>query len=149
MPTYGELLCMLDLKTISMMTIRRWIKILGYRYDENKFSYYTNMHACDNVVEDRYNHYLKEYVTAEQRTYHWIQVIEDTAIKLELSNTIYPKNYNYNYFRGACELPWHKYHVDTHPVLERLIGCNNVKYGGNRSVRIDPNSRSLNNYRTR
>ena len=65
MPTYGELLCMLDLKTISMMTIRRWIKILGYRYDENKFSYYTNMHACDNVVEDRYNHYLKEYVTAE------------------------------------------------------------------------------------
>ena len=40
-------------------------------------------------------------------------------------------------------MSWREYHIDTYPILKRFSGCNNIKYGGNRSVRVDPNSRPL------
>jgi len=36
MPTYMELLHMLDLKTISLSTVWRWLILLGFKYSENK-----------------------------------------------------------------------------------------------------------------
>ena len=38
MPTYDELLHMLDLKSICISTVWRWMVYLGYQYDENNRS---------------------------------------------------------------------------------------------------------------
>ena len=53
MPCYDKLLHRLDLKNVSMSTVWRWLIYLGYRYDENKISYYTDSHERDDVEKDR------------------------------------------------------------------------------------------------
>ena len=52
-PAYDKLLTRLRLKSVSYSTVPRWMTYLGYRYYENKQSYYTDGHARDDVVKDR------------------------------------------------------------------------------------------------
>ena len=78
LPTYNELLHILHLKTMSYSTTRRWLKYLGFNYDENKRSYYTDEHEREDVVIDRNERFLVKYCEFELRTYRWVQINSDT-----------------------------------------------------------------------
>ena len=72
MPLYNELLHMLDLSNVSMSTVWRWLVYLGYKYDENKKSYYTDGHEREDVVKDRNKRFLIKYFIAERRAHRWV-----------------------------------------------------------------------------
>ena len=43
-PNLPDLLLMLDIRTLGLQTVWRWLHYLGFQYDENKRSYYTDGH---------------------------------------------------------------------------------------------------------
>jgi len=83
MPGYDELLRMLDLKTLSISTVWRWLILLGYKYCENKRNYYTDGHEREDVIKDRNSRFLVKYFKNERRTYRWVQLTNEQAIDLE------------------------------------------------------------------
>ena len=83
MPSYEELLSMLDLKTVCINTVYKWIKDLGFHYDVNKRCYYTDGHERSDVVEDREDRFLDSYFNYEIQSHRWVQLIELDAIQLE------------------------------------------------------------------
>ena len=52
-PTCNELLRMLDLKSISISTVCRWLRYLIFKYNENKRNYYTDGHERKILVKNR------------------------------------------------------------------------------------------------
>ena len=72
--SYYELLHMLDIKSISMSTMYRWFNYLGFNYNENKRSYYTDRHEREDVVRDRNDTFLVDDFKAERCCYHWVQI---------------------------------------------------------------------------
>ena len=64
--TLVELLAGAKLTTISYATVSKWMKVLGYRYDENKRSYFTDGHERDDVVKYRNDVFLNEYFESEK-----------------------------------------------------------------------------------
>ena len=80
LPTYNELLDKLDLKSLALTTIWRWLRFIGYKYNNNKRSYYTDEHERPNVVTGWDNIFLKSYFAAELRCHQWIQITKETAV---------------------------------------------------------------------
>ena len=97
MPLYNKLLHMLDLSNVSMSTVWRWLVYLGYKYDENKKSYYTDGHEREDVVKDRNERFLIKYFTAERRAHRWVQLDEKVAIEMEQNDPTFPKNCSHQY----------------------------------------------------
>ena len=143
MPDYDELLHMLDLKTISLSTTRRWFIRLGYKYSENKRCYYTDGHKREDVVKDRNNRFLVEYFIAERRSHRWVQINETTAKNLEQNETNFPKNCFHQYLGDGGEYTMHEYHIDTHKCLFQFVpDCDKI-FGASLSIRKDQNVRPL------
>jgi hypothetical protein len=65
LPTYNELLQMLDLKWVCPNTAWRWLQLMGYKYDKNPRCYYTDGHEQEDVVKDRNKRFLVEYFELE------------------------------------------------------------------------------------
>ena len=80
-PSYNNMLENLMLSTIRYSSAYRWILYLGFKYDKNKRSYYTDGHEREVVVRDRNDRILINYFKAELQYYHWVQVT-DTISKL-------------------------------------------------------------------
>ena len=114
---------------------------LGLRYSFNKKTYYTDGHEREDVVDDRNNRFLEEYFDLELKTYRWVQVIEATAITLELEHDDFPSKVYYEYSVG--DDTYREYHIDTHNSLVEFILPENVKYGGNLSHRLPVGSRPI------
>ena len=95
MPSYNEILSMCDLKTVSVKTVWRWILYLGYKYCENKRSYYSDGHERKDALKDRNERFLVEYFKIGRRTYRWVQLTNEQAIKLEESDKKFPKDCYY------------------------------------------------------
>ena len=68
MPSYDEMIYMLDLKTISLSTVWRWLLIMGFSYDKNKRFYYTDGHEREDVVAGRNNRFLVAYFKSEKKS---------------------------------------------------------------------------------
>ena len=115
--------------------IWRWLKYLDYKYDENKRTDNTDGHKRSDV--DICNNISEKYFAAELRYHRWIQITQETVVNWERYDPTFTKNWSSHYTCGACLAPWHEFHVDTHPSLQRVIGYQNTKYGGNVSVRVD------------
>ena len=79
MPTFDEMMHMLDIK-ISIFTVWRWLKHLGYHSDENKSSYYTDRY---DILDDCNNIFLLDYLKAERRTYYLVQIDSMVSIEIE------------------------------------------------------------------
>jgi hypothetical protein len=137
LPSYEELLQMLDLKRVCPNTAWRWLQLMGYKYDENRRCYYTDGHEREDVVEDRNKRFLVQYFKLERRAHRWVQLTEEKAIELEESLTKPPlqKNVAYNYATPEG-VSMREYHLDTHKVFYDYVTANNKQYGGDLSVRL-------------
>ena len=106
---------------------------LGYKYDINNKSYYTDGHERADVVDDRNNRFLIHYYEYEQQCYRWIQITETDAVQLEKEDDNFPKNCYFEYVKE--EITWREYHVDTHLTLLQFLDADGRRCGGNLSVR--------------
>ena len=136
MPSYKELLYNLDLTTICISTVWRWMIVLGYEYDENKKCYYTDGHERPDVVADRNDRFLLEYFRLEKCAHRWAQLKEVEAVYLENNSNNYPKHCYYSYISDEG-ISMREYHIDTHKALFAFVSDSTSHFGGNLSVRID------------
>ena len=96
-PTFDEFNKTLDITSISYSTIWRWLLYLGYKYDTNNKSHYTDGHGRKDVVEDRNKRFLGQYYDYELLTYRWIQLTEEVSNILETEHNDFPKNCYHSY----------------------------------------------------
>ena len=143
LPMYEEVLAFVGLKNVSHVTAWRWMTDLGYSYDENKKCYYTDGHERPDVVKYRNEKFLLQYFKHEIKCYRWVQLSKDDMQKLMEDYDDFPKNACYNYIDTNNNLQMSEFHVDTHPCLNTFISTDNLKYGGNLSVRKNPNDNLL------
>ena len=133
-PSFNEFLIMLRLKNISYSTVWRWMIHLGYKYDINKKSYYTDGHNRVDVVEYCDKIFNQQYCKYELRSYRWIQIEDTKAKKIEEENRQFPKNCYYTYTKDQTLM--REYHIDTHPLLPTLLSQPDDAKGGCLSVRF-------------
>lgn len=135
-PQCDELLQMLDLSTISITTVWRWIRYLGFNYSKNKKCDYTDGCEREDVVKDRDDRFLINYFKAEMFVYRWVQITDTTAQNLEDNVEEFPKKCYYEYNHPSTQEKMREYHIDTHKVLQENIPPDFQKYGGSLSVQI-------------
>ena len=138
---YDMILHALQLQNISYSTVWRWLSHIGYKYDINNKSYYTDGHERADVVDDRNNRFLIHYYKYEQQCYRWIQITETEAVQFEKEDDNFPKNCYFEYVKE--EITWREYHVDTNVGLLRFLDADGRRYGGNLSVRATVGSKPL------
>jgi hypothetical protein len=137
LPTYNELLQMLDLKWVCPNMAWRWLQLMGYKYDENRCCYYTDGHEREDIVKDRNKLFLVEYFKLERRAHRWVQFTEEKANELEetLSKPPLQKNVSYSYIT-ADDVRMREYHLDTSKAFGDFVSANNKQYGGDLSARL-------------
>ncbi|QRW10466.1 DDE superfamily endonuclease [Ceratobasidium sp. AG-Ba] len=69
-PAAGEFTYLLD-SPPSLRTAQRWMRILGYRWKEEKRGQYTDGHERPDVVEYRMKYYVPEWFKLETRMRSW------------------------------------------------------------------------------
>ena len=89
-----------------MSTVWQWLKYLGYHYDKNKTSHYTDGDARDNVVDNRNNSFLIDYFKAERRTHRWVQADSKVAIEIEKTDDTFLRNCSYDYQYDSTPNVW-------------------------------------------
>jgi hypothetical protein len=97
LPSYDELLQMLDLKRACPNTTWCWLQLMGYKYDKNCRCYYTDGHEQEDVVEDHDKRFLVQYFKLERRAHHWVHLTEEKAVELEGTLTKLPLQKNFSY----------------------------------------------------
>ena len=104
-----------------------------------KKSYYTNGHKREDVAKDRNDRFLIEYFEAELRCHRWVQIPEYVTKLLEEKNEIFRRECSHNYVVSVhgVEKKFPRYHVDTHELVVNYVTAENIKYGGDLSVRRD------------
>ena len=140
-PSYDEILKTLDLKCICFASVNNWLKFLGFSYSETKQCYYTDVHEREDVVKDREERFLGTYYNYEIRSYRWIQITDEVAVKLEEEHTDFPKSCYYQYSVDGRMM--REYHIDTHDSLSKYINSSNEQYGGNLSTRLEIGAKPL------
>jgi hypothetical protein len=70
---------MLDLKWVRPNTAWHWLQWTGYKYDKNRFCYYTDGHEQEGVAKDCNKDFLVEYSKLARRAHHWVQLTEGKA----------------------------------------------------------------------
>ena len=143
MPGYDELLRMLDLKTLSISTVWRWLILLGYKYCENKRNYYTDGHEREDVIKDRNSRFLVKYFKNGRRIYRWVQLTNEQDIDVEKLDPNFPRDCSYRYTAPSSSIQMREYHIDTHKSLDGFIRECDRQYGGSVSVRKPNNIRPL------
>ena len=123
----------------------RWLNKLGFKYCENKRSYYTDGHERDDVVKYRDEIFLKNYLKNELRCYRWVNLTESSAKLMEDAINDSPENcsYNYNITTDGTVVSFREYHVGAHPSLSEYVSPSNMKYGGDLSIRRDKTKKPL------
>ena len=96
------------------------MKDLGYTYDENKRTYYTDGHERQDVVEDRDNRFLKEYFNYEIRCHRWVQLSRKDAEDLHTKHKDFPINscHEFTCTINDKEVPYCEFHYDSHHSLQ-------------------------------
>lgn len=98
------------LKSIGVMTAWRWLRLLGFSYDENSKCYYTDGHEREDNVADRMS-FIPKYMELEWRTYRWIQMTEDECLKLEDEEKL-SKDIEYHTYQNGDGVDMREYHID-------------------------------------
>jgi hypothetical protein len=127
-----------NLPKLSLATIYNWLQRLGFTYDLSKKTYYVDSHEKEENVKYR-SAFIQRYLEHELLTHRWIQIplerYEEMIQKHELHDGMGHK-FQKNDSTYHVEL-----HVDDHPTFQDE--CNSLPYGGNLSVRKDPNVKPL------
>jgi hypothetical protein len=119
------------LKKICPSTIYKWLKLLGFRYEPRRKSYYVDGHEKAETVTYR-NKYIHHYLQYERRMFRWIQVTADESKNLEAKGLV-PTNSGYKYTdeKGNFMV---EYHVDCCKDFQEKCDTE-TQFGGHLSVR--------------
>jgi hypothetical protein len=135
-------------KPISMSTVWRWLKRLGFDYCSRRKSFFVDGHERPDVVLYR-NEFCTNYLSKlEPQTHRWIQVTKETVERWKLEKRI-PNDEStaargYAYRDQSSEEDMMEFHVDDFDFLHSVadeMGFGAV--GGNLSVRKPPNTKPL------
>jgi hypothetical protein len=138
--TMEQLLGENRLTKLSIPTIFRWMKCLGFKYEVRRKIYYVDGHEKPETKKYR-KKMVKEYLANELRMYRWIQlpVTELRELEEKLDITI---SEGHQYTDAETGVAMVELHVDSHPSFhERMNGT--TIFGGNLSVRKPPNTKPL------
>ena len=77
-PTYQEFLASFNLKSISYITVWRWMKFIGFQYCDRKKNYFSDRHEDKDNVSYR-GDFIKKYFQYEKYAYRWIHIKAEDA----------------------------------------------------------------------
>ena len=81
-----DLLHLFGLKKICLTTVWKWMKYMGFSYNERIKSYFSDHHE-DEGNKTCQKKFIKEYFEIEKRTYRWIQLTEEVAKNMKKKKT--------------------------------------------------------------
>jgi hypothetical protein len=135
---------------ISLTTTWRWLRRLGFHYDNRKKSFFVDGHERPDVVFRR-NEFCSKYLSnLEPRTHRWIQVTKETVEKWKSENKISEDDAGrgYTYYQdqhsGVPGDEMVEFHVDDYDMLDCIaeeMGFG--MFGGNLSVRKPPDVKPI------
>jgi hypothetical protein len=128
----------IGLSSLSLSTTHKYLNYLGYKYSDQKKSYYNDGHEKAENVAYRIN-FINKMFSIEVSQYLWISMSESDAIIVERDIPML-KNIFYPFMKDGIAM--REYHVDTHPSYLNYIHPHNASLGGNLSVR-NSNTRPL------
>jgi hypothetical protein len=136
-----DFLAAINLKTIGLATAYKYLRYLGYKFDEAKKTYYNNGPEKPDQIEYR-QRFIADYFDNELSCYLWVQIEKEAAIELENSpKNPLPRNISYDYLQNGQEM--REYHIDAHAVLLDHVLPTNIQYGANLSVRKQSTTRPV------
>ena len=125
-----ELLGQYGLKLLSISTVYRWMKALGFKYEVRKKGFYVDGHEKAATLEYR-KKFINRYMCCERRAHRWIQLTLNESKELEEKKLI-PRNSGYRYTNGDG-VNMVEYHVDSLGLFQERM--DRLEFGGNLSVR--------------
>ena len=137
--TMDDFMAGLNLSTVSPNTAWRWLQLLGYKHGCNKKCYYNDRHEDPENIKDR-GTYIDSYFNYDLHTYHWVQILEEEAIRLENEQDVELVN-AFHPFTKEDGTKMREYHIDTHPILMTYVM--NKRMNGDLSVRKQECDRPL------
>jgi hypothetical protein len=124
-----------------MVTAYKYLRYLGYRFDERKKSYYNDGHEKPEQIQYR-KRFIAEYFENELSCYLWVQVNKATAVELENDpKSPLPKNISHEYVQEGREM--REYHIDAHYSLKNHVHPTNREHGANLSIRKNSATRPV------
>ena len=127
------------LTCLSQLTVYRWIKKLGFKYEQRRKGYYVDGHEKPSTIQYRED-FVSRYLRYEQYMHRWIQITLTESQELE-NKGLLTINSGYRYKDNAGN-DMVEYHVDCcHLFQERMN--KETKFGGNLSVRKPADKRPM------
>jgi hypothetical protein len=133
-----------DLVKLSVSTMYRWMRKLGFRYEVRKKCYYVDTHEKPENCRYR-KQYAREYRQLELRMHRWIQFkqryfvfLQDTAEFKK--HKLVSNGYKYHSERNG---PMIELHVDDHPFFQQKMNKPHHIFGGDLSIHNPNQNRPL------
>jgi hypothetical protein len=128
-------------------TTWRWLRRLGFHYDNRKKSFFVDGHERPNVVCHR-NDFCTNYLTKQEPQMHrWIQVPKETVEKWKSENRISGENatgQGHTYQERTSGIDMVEFHIDDYDLLHSIAEEMGIGlFGGNLSVRKPPSLKPL------
>jgi hypothetical protein len=120
------------LSKVTMQTIYRWMKALGFRYEMQRKGYYVDGHEKPSTVSYRWS-FCERYLAHEMCMFRWVQITLEQTKELEEQGGIV-KGSGYHYIDPPTNANMVEFHVDTSDVGE---------FGGNLLVRFPAGCKPL------
>jgi hypothetical protein len=96
------------LESMSFTTAWRWMRLLNFKYDARKKSFYVDGHERDDVVENR-KEFCKRYLTElEPYCRRWVQVSKEDAMTTSGLNL----QLGHSYFDIVNDTEMFEFHID-------------------------------------
>jgi hypothetical protein len=131
--TMQQLLQENQLTKVSMTTIFRWMRRLGFKYEVRRKCYYVDGHEKPETKKYRKT-MVSKYLENELRMYRWIQLPLTELNDLEEQLEIEIGN-GHHYTDPTSNVPMVELHVDSHPTFHAQMNAT-TQFGGNLSVRM-------------
>ena len=145
MLTLEEVLSEYGLKKLTIMTLYRWMRSLGFNYSVKTKTYYVDGHERPDVVEYRIE-FIKRYKKCELQSHRWVQLSEtevDLLIKegCEGEDKGFKKHQGYKYTNDS-NITMFEFHVDDHSSFPDRVQ-HYPQFGGDLSVRRNKSKKPL------
>ena len=138
--TMAQLLGENRLTILSIPTIYRWMRRLGFKYEVRRKIYYVDGHEKPETKKYR-KRMVRAYLDNELRMHRWIQLPKSGLRDLEEDLEIKLGN-GHEYTDLQTDIEMVELHVDLHPSLHERMNATTM-FGGNLSVRKPPNTKPL------
>ena len=134
----SHLLEQYGLKNLSLPTVQRWMKKLGFKYEMRKKTYYVDSHDSNENIEYR-TKFVERYFAYELLAHRWYCIPAAKRDKMVEEGKI-SKSMGYKFEKEDGRL-FYEFHVDDHDAFQ--LACDSLPYGGNLSVRKPSDKKAL------